>query len=188
MNRLVKPREGQRERRTTEITERASNITRLVRPESDGGSPGVRVRIAILDVLGDLAPLEPPDCNVCVIPKHGVDTTSSHIEGGTSASCNIGEGTTSVVTGRALALSRERSSEETLGHRAVRALVLGSDIGVHIANRPVTGMESVLVEIVGVDVFEDIDLKGSVGIRMPGRNEKGINSYLPTIWPTRAIS
>ena len=49
-------------------------------------------------------------------------------------------------------------------------------------------MESVLVEIVGVDVFEDIDLKGSVGIRMPGRNEKGINSYLPTIWPTRAIS
>jgi len=113
-----------------------------------------------LDVLRDLVPLEPPDGNVRGVPKHGVNTTSGHIEGGTSAPCDVGEGTTGVVSARALALSREWGSKETLVHRGVRALVLGSNVGVHIANRPATGMESVLVEIVGVDVFEDIDLRG----------------------------
>lgn len=118
--------------------------------------------------MRDLTPLEPPDSNVGGIPKHSVNTTSGHIERMTSASIDIGEGTTGVVSSRAPALGRERGSEETLGGRAIRALVLGSDVGVHLANCPVTSMESVLVEVVGVDIFEDIDLKGNVRIGFVG--------------------
>jgi hypothetical protein len=114
--------------------------------------------------LRDLVPLESPDGNLRVIPKHGVDTTGSHVEGSTNASLDVGESTTSIVSGRALALSRKRGSEETL-RRAVHTLVLGSDVGVDLANAPATGMESVLVGRVSVDVFDDIDLKGKVGIK-----------------------
>ena len=122
--------------------------------------------------MRDLVPLEPPDGNVRGVPKHGINATGSHIEGGTSASLDVGEGTTGIVTTRAPALSREWCSEETLVRRAVRALVFGSNVGVHLANRPTAGMKGVLVEIVGVDVFEDIDLRGNVSIGMCGRNEE----------------
>ena len=61
-------------------------------------------------------------------------------------------------------LSREWGSEGTLVHHAVRALVLGSNVGVHLANRPTASTEGVLVEIVSVDIFEDIDLRGNVRI------------------------
>lgn len=124
--------------------------------------------------MRDLAPLEPPDGNVRGVPKHGINTTSGHIEGGTGAPSDVGEGTTGVVTARALALSREWGSEEALVRRAVRALVLGSDVGVHFANRSTASMEGVLVEIVGVDVFEDIDLRGNVRIGTFGRDEEEI--------------
>ena len=35
-------------------------------------------------------------------------------------------------------------------------------------------MECVLVEIIGIDVFEDIDLKETVRIGMLGRDEEGV--------------
>jgi len=127
-----------------------------------------------LDILRDLTTLEPPDGNVGGIPKHGINTTGGHIEGSTSAPCDVCEGTTGVVTTRALALRREWGSEEALVSCAVRALVLGSDVGVHLANCPATGMKSVLVEIIGVDVFEDVDLNGNIRIGVFGRDEEEI--------------
>lgn len=124
--------------------------------------------------MRDLVALEPPDGNMGGIPKHGINTTGGHVERSTSASRDVGEGTAGVVTTGAPALSRKGGSEEALGHRAVRALVLGSDVGVHVANCLATGMECVLVEIIGIDVFEDIDLKETVRIGMLGRDEEGV--------------
>ena len=72
---------------------------------------------------------------------------------------DVGEGATSVVTGGALAFSRDSGSEETLVRRAVHTLVLGLDIGVRPADTIGTSMESVLVDLVIVDVFNDIDLQ-----------------------------
>ena len=77
-----------------------------------------------------LGPLESPDGDGRVIPKRSVDTTGSHVEGMTSTSCNVGEGATSVVTGRALALGRDCGPEETLGRRAIHTPELGSDVRV----------------------------------------------------------
>jgi len=106
-----------------------------------------------------LGPLESPDRNGRVIPKHGEDTTGSHVEGSTSTSFDIGERATGVVTGRALALSRENVSEEILAHRVVHAPKLGFNVGVRPTDSPGTSVESVLVGVVVVDVFEDVDLQ-----------------------------
>jgi len=123
-----------------------------------------------------------------VIPKHSVDATGSHVERSTSASIDVGEGATGVVTGRTLALSREGVSEEAFVRRAVRALVLGCDIGVHPANASGAGMESVLVERVGVDVFDDVNLRGKIEIKMLVWIRRENSNYLSTVWPFRAIS
>jgi len=48
----------------TEILERGGDVTGIVFPESDGRSPRLRVRVTVLDVLRDLAPLESPDGNL----------------------------------------------------------------------------------------------------------------------------
>ena len=106
-----------------------------------------------------LGPFESPDCNGRVIPKHGEDTTGSHVERSTSTSFDIGERATSVVTGRALALSRDNVAEETLVHCVVRAPKLGFNVGVRPTNTPGTSVESVLIGVVVVDIFEDVDLQ-----------------------------
>jgi hypothetical protein len=105
---------------------------------------------------------------VRAIPKHSEDTTGSHVEGSTSTSLDVGEGATSIVTGRALALSRDNVSEETLVRRAVCTLVLGFDVWVRPTDTLGTSMESVLVELVIVDEFDDIDLREESRIRMLG--------------------
>jgi len=151
-----------------EVAEGGCDVARLVRPQSSRSSPSIRVGITALDVLGDLVPFESPDSNVRIIPKRGKDTASSHVEGGTSASLDIGEGATSVVVRRAHALSRDRGSKEALVHRAVRALVPGGDIGVRPTDSPAASVKSVLVHLVSVDVFDDVNL--------------------PAIWPFRANS
>lgn len=168
--------------------ERSSDIARLVGPVSDRGSPRIRVRIAVLDILRDLVPLESPDSNVCLIPEHGVDTTSSHVERLASASLDVGEGTTGVVTGGALAFGVDGGSEEALGCRAICTLVLGSDVRVHPANGIATGVESVLVKIVRVDVFEDIDLRGKDWNHNVWTRRERNGSHLSAIWPTGAKS
>lgn len=139
--------------------ERGRDIARVIGPESSGSSPTVRVGITTLDVLRDLGPLESPDGNLRVIPKHGVDTAGSHVKGSTSTSFEVGEGTAGIVAARAQALSRDRGSEETLVHCAVQAPVPGSNVGVRLADTIGASMESVLVERVIVDEFKDIDLQ-----------------------------
>lgn len=94
-----------REERTAEVFERGSDITRITCPESNGDSPRLRVGIAILDVLRDLVPLESPDGNLCIVPKHSENSTGGHVEGMASTSFDVGESATVVVTARAQALS-----------------------------------------------------------------------------------
>jgi len=160
---LAKPQVGEREGHTAEVTEGSSDIARVLRPQSNRSSPSLRVRVTVLNVLRYLGPLESPDCNGRGIPKHGENTTGSHVEGSTSTSFDIGERATGVVTGRALAFGRDNVSEETLAHRAVRTLKLGFNVGVRPTNTLGTGMESVLVGVVVVDVFEDVDLQEELG-------------------------
>ena len=76
-----------------------------------------------------------------------------------NASRDIGEGTTSIVSCRALTLGRDGSSEETLVHRTVCALELGADIGVRVTDTVTASVQSVLVGGVVVDEFDDIDLR-----------------------------
>lgn len=156
---MAKSRAGEREGHTAEVTERSGDIARVFSPQSSGSSPSLRVRVTVLNVLRYLSPLESPDCNGRVIPKHGEDTTGSHVEGSTSTSFDIEERAASVVTARALALSCEDASEETLVNRAVRASKPGLNAGVRPTDSPGTSMESVLVGVVVVDVFEDVDLQ-----------------------------
>jgi len=86
-----------------EVTEGSRDITRITGPESDGSSPRVRVRVTVLDVLRNLVPGEPPGGDLRLIPEHGENSTIGHVEGVTSTSIDVGEGTTVVVTVRAQA-------------------------------------------------------------------------------------
>ena len=131
-------------------------------PQSNGSSPTVWVRVTVLDVLRDLSSVESPDGNVRVIPKHSEDTTGGLVEGMTSTSFGVNEGATIVVTGRALALSRDGGSKEALSGRAVSARINRWDVGVRVTGTT-AGMESVLVLLDIVDALNDIDLKEGLG-------------------------
>ena len=83
---------------TAMITEGIGNVTTLVGPVSNRNSPSFWVRISILNVLGDLVAFKPPERDLSLVPEHSDDTATSLIERTTSASLEIVDGTTGVVT------------------------------------------------------------------------------------------
>ena len=117
-------------KRTAVITEGFGDITTLVGPVSNGDSPSFRVGISILNILGDLVTFEPPKRDLSLVPEHSDDTATSRIEWSTSAAFKIGNGTTGVVTARALAVEAKGVSKVTLWLRAVLVLVPNGDIGI----------------------------------------------------------
>ena len=150
---------GAFEVRTTKVVERGGDIARALGPQSNGSSPIVWVRVTVLDVLRDLGSVEPPDGNVRLVPNGSEDTTGIQVEGSTSTSFGVGEGATIIVTGRTLALGRERSSKEGLSGGAVSARIDGLDVRVRFADTLGTGMEGVLVGHDIVDTLDYVDLK-----------------------------
>ena len=117
-------------KRTGMITEGLGDITSLVGPVSNGDSPSFGVGIFILNILGDLVTFEPPERDLSLVPEHSDDTATSRIEWSTSASLEVVNGTTSVVTVRALAIETKGVSDITLWLRAVLALVPSGGIGI----------------------------------------------------------
>jgi len=112
------------------IAEGFGNITTLVGPVRNGDSPSFRVGIFVLNILWDLVTFEPPERDLSFVPEHSDDTTTSQIERSTSASLEICNGATGVVTVRALAIETKGVSEVTLWLRAVFVPVLGGGIGI----------------------------------------------------------
>ena len=112
------------------ITEGIGNVTTLVGPVSDGNSPSFGVRISILNILRDLVTFKPPERDLSLVPEHSDDTATSLIERTTSASLEIVDGATGVVTVRALALETEGVSEVTLWLRAVLVPVPSGGVGI----------------------------------------------------------
>lgn len=104
----------QKEGRTGVITEGVGDITTLVGPVSNRDPPSFRVGVPTLDILWDLVTLKPPKRDLGVVPKHSDGTATSLIERTTSASIEIVNGTTGVVTVGALALKTKGASEVTL--------------------------------------------------------------------------
>jgi hypothetical protein len=96
------------------ITEGLGDITALVGPVSNRDSPGFGIGIPILNILRDLVTLEPPERDLSLVPEHSDDTSASHIEWSASASLEIVDGTTGVVTVRALAPETKGVSEVSL--------------------------------------------------------------------------
>jgi hypothetical protein len=112
--------------------------------------------------LRNLIPGESPGGDLRLVPEHGENATSGHVEGVTSTSIDVGEGTTIVVTVRAQAIGWDEVSGKTLAGRAVRVPEQGLDVGVGIANAVGAGMESVLVGRIVVDELDDVNLQGNV--------------------------
>ena len=117
-------------KRTAVITEGLGDITTLVGPVSNGDSPSFRVGIFILNILGDLVTFEPPERDLSLVPEHNDDTATSRVEWRTSASLEIVNGTTGVVTVRALAIEAKGVSKITLWLRAVLAPIPSGGIGI----------------------------------------------------------
>jgi len=115
---------------TAVITEGFGNVTTLVGPVSNRDSPSLRVGISILNILRDLVTFKPPERDLSLVPEHSDDTATSLIERTTSASLEIVNGTTGVVTVRALALETEGVAEVTLWLRAVLVPVPGGGVGI----------------------------------------------------------
>ena len=142
-----------------------ADITALGRPISHGDSPGSRIRVSTLDILGDLTTIKPPERNLGIIPKHSENATASGIEWTASTSLEIGNSTTGVIAARTHTLKTEGVPEVTLGLRAAFVCVPRTSVGVQLAIYAGTGMESVLVCCSLVHVLDDIDLMGWVGCR-----------------------
>lgn len=83
---------------TTVFTERVGDITTVARPVSNGDPPIIGVWIPALDILGNLVTRKPPERDLSVIPAHNENTAASRVEWTTSASLEITNSTTSVVT------------------------------------------------------------------------------------------
>jgi len=112
------------------ITEGFGDITTLVGPVSNGGSPSLRVGVPIFNVLRDVVTLKPPERELSLVPEHSEDTATSRIERITSASLEIGDGATGVVTVRALAFETKGVSEVALWLGAILVPVPSGDVGV----------------------------------------------------------
>jgi len=96
--------------RTFVITEGASNITALVGPVSNRGSPILGIRVSSLDVVGDLVAPKPPERDLSLVPEHSDDASVDLVERITSASVKIVDAATGVSTVSALALETKRIS------------------------------------------------------------------------------
>jgi len=115
------------------ITEGVGDITTLVGPISDRNSPVLRVRVSVLDILGDLVTLEPPERDLSLVPEHNDDTTVLLVERTASASLEIVDGTTGIMTVRALTHNTKGVSKVTLWLRTVSILVPRGNVGVQFA-------------------------------------------------------
>ena len=98
------------EARTFVVTEGAGDVTALVGPVSNRGSPSLGVGVSGLNVVGDLVASEPPERDLSLVPEHNDDTTVGLVERITSASVNVVDTTTGVSAVGALALETERTS------------------------------------------------------------------------------
>lgn len=77
----------------------------VVREQSDGGTPGRWVGVAVGDIFGDLATREEPDGNAAAIPPVGENAAGLHVELVAEAvAASLGERATVVITVGARAL------------------------------------------------------------------------------------
>jgi len=140
------------------IAERIGDITALVGPVGNRDPPIIRVRVLILNVLGDLVTLKPPERDLSFVPEHNDDTAASLVEQITGTSLEIVYTATGVVTVRALALETKGVPKITLWLGTVRVRVPRGGVGVQLAFFARTAVQRVLIYFCLIDVLNDINL------------------------------
>jgi len=144
--------------RTAVITEGVGDITTLVGPVGNRDSPRLRVGVSILDILRDLAALEPPERDLSLVPEHSNDPTAGRVEGFASTPFKIVDRTAGVVSARALALETKGVSEVSLWLRAVLVLIPGGNVRVQLAFSAGASVQRVLIDCCRVHILDDINL------------------------------
>ena len=111
----------------------------------DRGPPTIRVRALVADVLRDFPTCEPPEGYLRTIPQHCDHTSTACVEGCTGCSIEISNAASIVTPGSAQTLRSKRTPIELRSR-------------IHIARSLASGVESVLVGLIIVNVFNGVHL------------------------------
>jgi hypothetical protein len=131
---------------TLHIPERIFDVTRLISPAGDWGSPTIRVRASILNILRDVPTCEHPKGQFRLIPEHNDHTPTASVERRTSTSIKALD-TASIVASISTSTFATKRISIKVGTRR------------HLTYGLASSVEGDLVRLIIIDILDYVDLE-----------------------------